>query len=234
LCGRRSDQRVGDVAVCCSAAAARVCMRCAPAVCGGHALRACCVCRGPMLIRHETCASVWACAGQRHFVPRTYPGPLNPLSPPSGGPQRGEPAVLAAVGCWSGEKRPTHCAADRLKTRRCIAVSPNRRATQRGPPTGAHALHRQASTRIIPPFMPFVACVAFWVEPVLSHISDDIVVGVVVIAVLPLCMIFAVLSNGVIQRCLQLTALHARIGEHMCDIRLCQCGLQCFALVGVH
>ena len=73
--------------------------------------------------------------------------------------------------------------------------------------------------------MPFVACVAFWVEPVLFHISDDIVVGVVVIAVLPLCMLFAVLSNGVIQLCLQLTALHA-LTEHMCDIRLCQCGLQ--------
>jgi hypothetical protein len=53
--------------------------------------------------------------------------------------------------------------------------------------------------------MPFVACVAFWVEPVLYHISDDIVVGVVVIAVLPLCMLFAVISNGARQLCLQLT-----------------------------
>jgi hypothetical protein len=45
--------------------------------------------------------------------------------------------------------------------------------------------------------MPFVACVvAFWVESVLFHISDDIVVGGIVIAVLPLCMLFAVLSNG--------------------------------------
>jgi hypothetical protein len=52
-----------------------------------------------MLIRHDTCTSrVCACAGQRHFVPRAYPGPPNPLSPPSSGPQRGEPAVLAAAG----------------------------------------------------------------------------------------------------------------------------------------
>jgi hypothetical protein len=60
----------------------------------------------------------WACAGQRHFVPKTYPGPPNPLSPPSSGPRRGEPAVLAAAYWRSGEKgptpTPTHCAADRL------------------------------------------------------------------------------------------------------------------------
>jgi hypothetical protein len=116
-----------------SAAAACVCMRCAPAVCGVHALRACYVGIGPMLIRHETCASVWACAGQRHFVPRTYPGPLNPLSSPSSGPNN--LGTSRAGRCWGGEKRPTHCVADRHKTRRCIAVSPNRRTAPRGPPT---------------------------------------------------------------------------------------------------
>jgi hypothetical protein len=52
-----------------------------------------------MLVRHETCARVWACEGQRHFMPRTYPGPPNaPLSLPSSGTRRGEPAVLAADG----------------------------------------------------------------------------------------------------------------------------------------
>jgi hypothetical protein len=51
-----------------------------------------------MAVRHVACAGVWARAGQRNFVPRTYPAPLNPLSPPSSGPQRGEPAVLAAAG----------------------------------------------------------------------------------------------------------------------------------------
>jgi hypothetical protein len=73
-CPVQPYMRVGAVAVCCSAALLPpVCMRCAPAVSCVHALRACCVCVGPMLIRHVTCASVWACAGQRYFVPRTYP-----------------------------------------------------------------------------------------------------------------------------------------------------------------
>jgi hypothetical protein len=94
------------------AATACVRMRCAPAVCDVHALRACCVCIVPMLvvtncklpIRHETCAGVWACSGQRHFVPSTK----SPLSTQQRTPTRGTSCVGR---CWSGEKRPTHCAA---------------------------------------------------------------------------------------------------------------------------
>jgi hypothetical protein len=114
----------------CGCVLQRCCRVCVRALC------ACCVrcaCIGPMLIRHETCAGVWACAGQRHFVPRTYPGPLNPLSPPSSGPNN---LGTSRVGrCWGGEKRPTHCVADRHNRRRCISVSPNRRAAPRGPLT---------------------------------------------------------------------------------------------------
>jgi hypothetical protein len=108
--------------LCAAALLPRVCacaVRLLCAVCMRCALRACYVCIGPMLIRHETCASVWACAGQRHFVPRTYPAPLNPLSPPSSGPNN--LGTSRAGRCWGGEKRPTHCVADRHKTRRCIA-----------------------------------------------------------------------------------------------------------------
>jgi hypothetical protein len=69
---------------------------------------------------------VWACAGQRHFVPRTYPGHTkSPLSTQ----QRSQCGC-----CWSGEKE-FPLTADRLKTRRCIAVSPNRRAAQRPAPS---------------------------------------------------------------------------------------------------
>ena len=61
-----------------------------------------------MLVRHVACASVWACAGQRHFVPRTYPGPPNPLSPPSSVPRRGAPAALAAAGVERGDPLTAH------------------------------------------------------------------------------------------------------------------------------
>jgi hypothetical protein len=36
-------------------------------------------------------------------VPRTYPGPPNPLSPPSSVPRRGAPAALAAAGVERGD-----------------------------------------------------------------------------------------------------------------------------------
>jgi hypothetical protein len=100
-----------------------------------------------MSIRHETCASVWACAGQRYFVPRTYPDPPNPLSPPISGPRREEPAVLAAAGV---ERRGplTALPAERLKARRCIAVGPNRRAAPRGPPPNLNGV----SPRDTPPY----------------------------------------------------------------------------------
>ena len=59
--------------------------------------------RGRMSVIHVACARVWAYAGQRHFVPRTYPGPPNPLSPPSSVPRRGAPAALAAAGVERGD-----------------------------------------------------------------------------------------------------------------------------------
>jgi hypothetical protein len=87
--------RVGAVAVCCCAALLpRVCMRCAPAVICVYALRACCVCVGPMPIRHERCASAWACVGQRHFVPRTYL--LNKAIPRKNVDSPGRAAALCA------------------------------------------------------------------------------------------------------------------------------------------
>jgi hypothetical protein len=147
VAGDATSERVGaGVAVCCSTAAAGVCMRCAPAVCGVHALRACCVCISPVLIRHDSCAGVWACAGQRHFMPREdLPRPTkSPLSTQ----QRALTWGTSCAGrCWRGEKRPTHCAADRLKARRCIAVSPKRRAAPRSPP----AVLNGTSPRDTPP-----------------------------------------------------------------------------------
>ena len=108
------------VCVCVSTCAARLLCACAARLLRGKCL---------MLVRHAACASVWACAGQRHFVPRTYPG--HTKSPLSVHP--------TAVTVWLllewREGIPTHCAADRLKTRRCIAVSPNRRAAQRPAPS---------------------------------------------------------------------------------------------------
>jgi hypothetical protein len=67
------------------------------------------------------------------FCAEDLPSPLNPLSPPSSG--LNNLGTSRAGRCWGGEKRPTHCVADRHKTRSCIAVSPDWRAAPRGPPT---------------------------------------------------------------------------------------------------
>jgi hypothetical protein len=63
------------------AAAACVRMRCAPAVCCVHALRACCVCIGPMLIRQwDLCKCVGLCRSTA-FCAEDLPRPTkSPLS----------------------------------------------------------------------------------------------------------------------------------------------------------
>jgi hypothetical protein len=79
------------VCVCVGTCAARLLFACAARLLRGECL---------MLVRHAACASVWACAGQRHFVPRTYPGHTkSPLSTPAADPQQG-----GTTCCWCGEK----------------------------------------------------------------------------------------------------------------------------------
>jgi hypothetical protein len=73
-------------------ARARVCP------CAARLLRGECL----MLVRHVACVSAWACAGQRHFVPRTYPGHTKPpLSTQQRTLSKGEPQCGR---CWRGEK----------------------------------------------------------------------------------------------------------------------------------
>jgi hypothetical protein len=96
--------------------------------CAARLLRGKCL----VLVRHAACASVWACAGQRHFVPRTYPGHTkSPLSTPAADPQQG-----GTTRCWFGEKE-LPLTALQTGSRRGVAmqVSPNRRAAQRPAPS---------------------------------------------------------------------------------------------------
>jgi hypothetical protein len=61
--------------------------------------------------------------------------PTGKYSPhPTAAPSKGKPQPVWLLLEWR-EGIPTHCATDRVKARRCIAVSPNRRAAQRSAPS---------------------------------------------------------------------------------------------------
>jgi hypothetical protein len=107
------------------------------------AVRLLCVCRGPMSIRHETCAQKAPGPVQANciFAPRTSPLPLpRPTEPPLSTQQRSaEPptwgwGTSCAGRCWSGEWREqTHSLPTALQTRHQIQ-SPKRptKSTTRG------------------------------------------------------------------------------------------------------
>jgi hypothetical protein len=98
----------------------RVLQRCAAAACV-HVPRACCVCIGRMPVGH----GAFACG----------PAQTNGIlcrGPPSTQQRTPTWGTSCAGRCWSGERGLAHCAADRLKARRCLAESPNwHRAAQR-------------------------------------------------------------------------------------------------------
>jgi hypothetical protein len=77
-----------------------------------------------MLVIHVACASVWDCAGQRHSVPRTYPGHTKSPSPGSLGATR---ASLVHTGARKGEGK--HWTAGRVP--KGEGAEPRR--TRRGP-----------------------------------------------------------------------------------------------------